>query len=589
MNTEFQRTMAWLVFAFSLVILWDRWQVAHGGHALLPMFTPSVTVAAGQTDGPIVPPGGSNSSRAPSAADGPPALRAAPTLPADGPAAATGEVVRIETDLYRIDFDTQGAEMVRAELLKEETSADWKAEGLVGLITSGLFTRAPSKPTEHIVLLDRSPNRVYLAGSGLAAGAGGPALPNRRNARFALLPGPRTLGADQQELPVTFEAEANGVRLRKTFVFRRGHYDILVRHDVRNVGEQPVTPSLYLELERDSGETEGESRFSKTYTGPALYDEEDHYKEVSFEDIAKNEAFKAKSADNGWVGMVQHYFLSAWIPPAGQPRDFYTGAVNDKQFKIGTVLPLGQIAPGASVTQQDVLYVGPQDQLGLEKLAPGLDRVANYGSLDVLARPLFLLLGFLYRMVGNWGWAIVLLTILVKLALYPLAAAGFKSMARIKDLAPRMQALKEQFGDDKQRLQVATMELYKKEKINPVGGCLPIVVQIPVFIALYRVLLGSVEMRNSPWILWIHDLSSPDPWLVLPAIMMVTSWIQFKMQPTPPDPVQAKMMMIMPLVFGVMFFFFPSGLVLYYVLNNLLSMLQQWRINHTIARSKKVG
>jgi YidC/Oxa1 family membrane protein insertase len=224
-----------------------------------------------------------------------------------------------------------------------------------------------------------------------------------------------------------------------------------------------------------------------------------------------------------------------------------------------------------------------------QPLSPGLDRVADYGWLDPIAKPLFWLLGFLYRLVGNWGWAIVVLTILIKLAFYPLAAAGFKSMARMKEMAPRLAALKEQYGEDKQRLQVAMMELYKKEKINPVGGCLPIVVQIPVFIALYWVLLGSVEMRNSPWILWIHDLANPDPWFVLPALMMITSWIQFKLQPTPPDPVQAKMMMIMPLVFGVMFFFFPSGLVLYYVLNNGLSMLQQWRINQSIAGAKKLG
>jgi YidC/Oxa1 family membrane protein insertase len=250
---------------------------------------------------------------------------------------------------------------------------------------------------------------------------------------------------------------------------------------------------------------------------------------------------------------------------------------------------MGSIEPGASAAQQAVLYVGPQDQARLEELSPKLELVADYGWLGVIAKPLFLLLGWLHRLIGNWGWSIVALTVLVKLALYPLAAAGFKSMARMKEVAPRLQALKEQYGDDKQRLQVAMMELYKKEKINPAGGCLPIVVQIPVFIALYWVLLGSVEMRNSPWILWIHDLASPDPWFVLPAIMMATSYWQVKLQPTPPDPVQAKMMMIMPLVFGVMFFFFPSGLVLYYVENNALSMLQQWRINHTIAKSKKVG
>jgi YidC/Oxa1 family membrane protein insertase len=362
-----------------------------------------------------------------------------------------------------------------------------------------------------------------------------------------------------------------------------------VLHEVQNIGTETLAPSLYLQLTRDNGGTDGDSRFYKTYTGPALYTDAEHYHKVPFEDIAKHDAFTPKEADNGWLAMVQHYFLSAWIPPAGVARDYYTRPISDKLFAVGAILPLGKIEPGGKAVDQAVLYAGPQNQAALEALSPGLDRVADYGWLDPIAKPLFWLLGFLYRLVGNWGWAIVVLTILIKLAFYPLAAAGFKSMARMKEMAPRLAALKEQYGEDKQRLQVAMMELYKKEKINPVGGCLPIVVQIPVFIALYWVLLGSVEMRNSPWILWIHDLANPDPWFVLPALMMITSWIQFKLQPTPPDPVQAKMMMIMPLVFGVMFFFFPSGLVLYYVLNNGLSMLQQWRINQSIAGAKKLG
>jgi len=472
---------------------------------------------------------------------------------------------------------------VRAELLKQDVTADWTAQGLAGFVT-----RTPQRPLEHIVLFDHSAVREYRAETGLYVGLGGPDLPNHRT-RFEVLPGSRSLAAGQDELAVAFEAQANGVTLRKTYVFHRGRYDIEVRHEVVNGGSAPVSPMLYLQLTRDNGAIEGETRFARSYTGPAVYSDSDHFREIDFDKIAKGEGYKGPAADNGWVAMVQHYFVSAWIPPAGVQRDYYTRDLGDKRYAIGATMALGKLEPGARATQQDLLYAGPQDQDKLAALAPELDRVVDYGRLTVIAKPLFLLLGYLYKLVGNWGWAIVLLTILVKLALFPLAAAGFKSMARMKEVAPRLQALKEQYGEDKQRLQVAMMELYKKEKINPVGGCLPIVVQIPVFIALYYVLLASVEMRNSPWILWIHDLSSPDSWFVLPTLMMITSWIQFKLQPTPPDPVQAKMMMIMPLVFGIMFFFFPAGLVLYYVLNNGLSMLQQWRINHSIAHAKKVG
>jgi YidC/Oxa1 family membrane protein insertase len=580
---EFQRTLVWIIFAFSLAMLWDRWEVAHGGRAF---FLPAMTPSAQNLGEGAAPPAGSPNAApaAPAVPGGAPAAPSLSGLPSAPAAAAPAEIVHVETDLFRADFDAQGATLVRAELRKEDLSADWTAEGLAGFVT-----RTPARPTEHVVLFDRSASREYLAETGLFTAVNGPELPNHRGTRFSVLPGPRSLADGQDELSIAFVAESGGVSLRKTFVFHRGHYDVAVRHEVHNTGSEAVSPSLYLQITRDNGPGEGESRFYKTYTGPALYTDADHYKKVSFDDIAKHEAFAPKPADNGWLAIVQHYFVSAWIPAPGATRDFYTRALSDKLFAVGAIVPLGRLEPGAQAVQQSVLYAGPQDQSKLEALAPGLELVADYGWLGVIAKPLFWLLGYLYKVVGNWGWAIVLLTILVKLAFYPLAAAGFKSMARMKEVAPRLQALKEQYGEDKQRLQEAMMELYKKEKINPVGGCLPILVQIPVFIALYWVLLGSVEMRNSPWILWIHDLASPDPWFVLPAIMMVTSWIQFKLQPTPPDPVQAKMMMIMPLVFGVMFFFFPSGLVLYYVLNNGLSMLQQWRINYTIAAAKRVG
>jgi len=579
---EFQRTIIWVVFGMSLILLWDRWQVTKGHSAF---FFPSATTGASKA--PVSAPT-ANVAPNPEAAVAAPGAQITAVPGADATPAATtaapAELVQVQTDLLRVDFDAQGAVLMRAELLQQNVSADWTASGLAGFVTGG----RPG-PVEHVVLFDRSATREYLAQSGLIGGADSTSLPNHRSTRFEVLPGPRALSEGQQELSVRFEAQSGGVLLRKIFVFKRGRYDIEVRHEVENVGNEPVSPSLYLQLTRDNGKTEGESRFYKTYTGPAVYTDAEHYRKISFDDIAKNDAPQVKPADNGWLAMVQHYFLSAWIPAASAQREFYTRAISDRLFSVGAILPLGSLAPGAKVLRQAVLYAGPQDQTALEALAPGLDRVADYGWLDPIAKPLFWLLGFLNRIVGNWGWAIVILTILIKIAFYPLAAAGFKSMARMKEVAPRLAKLKEKYGDDKQKLQVAMMELYKQEKINPLGGCLPILVQIPVFIALYWVLLGSVEMRNAPWILWIHDLASPDPWFVLPALMMLTSWIQYTLQPTPPDPVQAKMMMIMPFVFGVMFFFFPSGLVLYYVLNNGLSILQQWRINKVIAHSKPKG
>ncbi len=573
---DFQRAIIWIVFGFSLVLLWDRWEVSQGRNAVFfpGMSGQAAHPAAGAAAGPGAAAGGGSAAPAVLAPDG--------ALPDTQGQAAPAALVHIETDLLRADFDPQGAVLVRAELVQQHGATQWTAHGLAGFITRN----APA-PEEHVVLFDRGAAREYVAQSGLI-GAGDPlALPNHRSTRFTVLPGARALADGQQDLELRFEGESGGVILRKTFVFHRGRYDIGVRHEVQNAGAEPVSPRLYLQITRDNGKTDEESSFYKTYTGPAIYTDAEHFHKISFEDIAKKDAFQPKPADNGWLAMVQHYFLSAWIPAKGVQREFYTRAASDRLFSVGAIVPLGTLAPGAKTEQDAVLYAGPQNQKALDALAPGLDRVADYGWLDPIAKPLFWLLIFLEGIVGNWGWAIVLLTILIKIAFYPLAAAGFKSMARMKELSPRLAALKERHGDDKQKLQVAMMELYKQEKINPLGGCLPILVQIPVFIALYWVLLGSVEMRNAPWVLWIHDLATPDPWFVLPALMMLTSWIQFKLQPTPPDPVQAKMMMIMPFVFGVMFFFFPSGLVLYYVLNNGLSILQQWRINKVIAAGKK--
>jgi YidC/Oxa1 family membrane protein insertase len=383
------------------------------------------------------------------------------------------------------------------------------------------------------------------------------------------------------------------VKVVRRYLLKRGSYVVQTTSDVINTGEVPVKPTQYLQLTRDGNAPAGESHFVSTYTGPVVYTDTDKFQKVDFASIEKGKPTHTKSANDGWAGMIQHYFVSAWIPTDKTPREYFTRKVDTNLYSVGVLEPLKELAPGADQTVTAQLLVGPTDQKMLEEVAPGLDLSVDYGWLAVFAKPLFWLLQFLYDLVRNWGWAIVLLTLVVKLAFFPLQAASYRSMANMKKVTPKMQQIRERYGDDRMKMNQAMMELYKTEKINPLGGCLPVVVQIPVFIALYWVLLGSVEMRNAPWIGWIKDLSAPDtlfgtipginmPIGLLPILMAVTMIIQTRLNPTPPDPIQAKMMMWMPVIFSVMFFFFPAGLVLYWLVNNLFSIAQQWVITRKI-------
>jgi YidC/Oxa1 family membrane protein insertase len=326
---------------------------------------------------------------------------------------------------------------------------------------------------------------------------------------------------------------------------------------------------------------------ASTFTGPAVFTDKDKYQKVSFSDIDKEKAKYATQAGDGWIALVQHYFVSAWIPKEGASREFYIRKVSNDLYSAGVIVPLPEVAAGATAGAGVELYAGPQEQEHLKKIAPGLNLVVDYGWLAVIAVPIFWALEVIHRFVGNWGWSIIFLTIMIKAAFFPLSAASYRSMAKMRLVTPKMAKLKELYGEDRARLNQEMMELYKKEKINPLGGCLPILVQIPVFISLYWVLLGAVEMRNAPWLGWITDLSVKDPFYVLPLIMGATMLIQTKLNPTPPDPMQAKVMMIMPIVFTGMFLFFPSGLVLYWVVNNMLSIGQQWQITRMIEGGKK--
>ena len=468
------------------------------------------------------------------------------------------ERVVAQTDVFKLTFDTEGGSLVQVELLKHLDMAD---------------------KARNFILLDDSKDRVYLAQSGLIAGAGGAALPTHKSV-MTLTPGERTLSEGSQTLEMRFESpEVGGIKLVKTYTMTRGSYAVAVKHEVLNVGATAVAPQLYLQLVRDGNKPPGESSFYSTFTGPAVYTEAQKYQKVEFSAIEEGKVDIEKSASNGYVAMVQHYFASAWLLGDGIKRDLFMRKVDTNLYSVGMIAPLEPVAPGARKTVEARFFVGPQEEKILEALTPGLELVKDYGWLTILAKPLYWLLDKLYGFISNWGWSIVALVLLLKAAFYWLNAKAYSSMAKMKAVNPRIMEMRERLKDNPQQMQQEMMRIYREEKVNPMGGCFPIMVQIPVFIALYWVLLASVEMRNAPWIGWIHDLSSPDPFYILPLVMTLTTVLQTSLNPAPPDPMQAKMMWFMPLAFSVMFFFFPSGLVLYWITNNVLSIAQQWVIN----------
>ncbi|RCX08100.1 membrane protein insertase YidC [Extensimonas vulgaris] len=551
--SDIRRTILWVIFGFSLVLLWDKWQIHNGKPAT---FFPSATPVAAPAPQHAA---STSTASAPGAVPGMVTPNAAPVPGAQDKPALPHERVAVETDVYRLQFDSEGGTLVFAELRKYADLAD---------------------KSRNFVLFDQSPSRVYLPQSGLIGAADPSGWPTHKTP-MRLMPGPRTLQDGQNTLSIRFESpDLGGVKLIKTWTLKRGAYDMQVRHEVVNTGSTAVAPQLYLQLVRDGNKPPGESSFYSTFTGPAIYTEAKKYQKIEFKNIDAGKVEIEKSATNGYVAMVQHYFASAWLLPEGTPREFFVRKVSDNLYAVGMLTSLGTIAPGASQAVEARLFAGPEIEKMLEALAPGLELVKDYGWLTILAKPLYWLLDHLHKLLGNWGWSIVALVVLLKLAFYWLNAKAYASMAKMKAINPRIMEMRERLKDNPQQMQMEMMRIYREEKVNPLGGCLPIVIQIPVFIALYWVLLSSVEMRNAPWIGWIQDLSSPDPYFILPLLMTASSLLQTALNPAPPDPMQAKMMWFMPLIFSVMFFFFPSGLVLYWLTNNLLSIAQQWLINH---------
>jgi YidC/Oxa1 family membrane protein insertase len=395
--------------------------------------------------------------------------------------------------------------------------------------------------------------------------------------------GERALKDGQNELTLRFEsAEQGGVKYVKTYTLKRGEYAINVKHEVVNTSAAPVSAQLYMQLVRDGNKPAGESAFYSTFTGPVVFSAEKKYQKAEFTDIEKNKAEFQTQTKAGYVAMVQHYFGSAWLLADGILRDNYMSKVGANLFSVGMKAPMTVVAPGSTHTTDTRLFIGPQEENKLEKLYPGLELIKDYGWLTILAKPLYWVMDKLHSFIGNWGWTIMALVLLLKIAFYWLNATAYRSMAKMKAVTPKITEMRERLKDKPQQMQQEMMRIYREEKVNPMGGCFPIMIQIPVFIALYWVLLSSVEVRGAPWIGWITDLSVPDPWFILPVIMAATTMLQTALNPTPPDPLQAKLMWYMPLIFSIMFFFFPAGLVLYWITNNVLSIAQQWMINKSM-------
>jgi YidC/Oxa1 family membrane protein insertase len=567
---DIKRTLLWAVLTISGLMLYNNWLLYDGRQALFgpTPLTPNVSKPPEPKETPSGTPAVANpatpqaSAAPPSAADLP--KQANLPKPEQGPSISvtnltTGEKYSIKNEVLELEISATGASVINAKLLKQ-----------LGV---------DKKP---ITLLQITPQNQYFVRSGLISATSND-LPNH-TATFVLSKSGRV---DNKNF-ISFISEKGGVRLEKTFFLSDGSYVVEVEHRVTQIGAQGAANLLvlYSELVRD-GTAVSDSEFYSTFTGPALYTDKEKFTKIDFSDIEKNKVTMPRqipAGDPGWIAMVQHYFASAWLPSDKTVRDVYVGKVEQNLYRIGLQTPLAPLAAGASHIEKTRLFIGPQEETLLEKIAPGFDLIKDYGYLTVIAKPIFWLLEQIHSYLANWGWAIVILTLLIKLLFFPLSAASYKSMARMKEVQPRLMTLREQLKGDPQKLNRAMMDLYKQEKINPLGGCLPVVVQIPVFIALYWVLLSSVEMRNAPWILWINDLSVPDPYYILPVIMAVSMYVQVKLNPTPPDPLQAKIMMWMPIVFSVMFFFFPAGLVLYWVVNNILSIAQQWQINQMFAK-----
>ncbi|WP_413042839.1 membrane protein insertase YidC [Pseudomonas sp. YJ42] len=542
--------VALAVVAYLMVLQWNQ----DYGQAALPAETSQEQPSLAQL--PDTPP----ATRAEDAQQDIPSVggeQSASTLPETQ--ASSTQLIRVRTDVLDVAIDPRGGDIVDLRLPE--------------------FPRRQDRPDVPFQLFERSAERTYEAQSGLIGDG-----PDKASGRplYSSEQQQYQLGEGQDQLVVDLKYSEDGVDYTKRFTFDRGDYDLRVSYLIDNQSEKAWTGHMFGQLKRDdSGDPSSSTATgTATYLGAALWTKDEPYTKVSMSDM--DDKNLKKTVEGGWIAWLQHYFVTAWIPAPDQTNQVQTRKDSRGNYIIGFTGPAISVAPGSQGETSATLYAGPKSQDKLEELSPGLRLTVDYGILWFIAQPIFWLLENIHALLGNWGWSIIVLTIVIKLAFFPLSAASYKSMARMRAVSPKMQALKEQFGDDRQKMSQAMMELYKKEKINPLGGCLPILVQMPVFLALYWVLLESVEMRQAPWMFWITDLSIKDPFFILPIIMGLTMFIQQQLNPTPPDPMQAKVMKLLPVIFTFFFLWFPAGLVLYWVVNNVLSIAQQWYITRKI-------
>ncbi len=547
-----------LLAAFMLVSmsLWQSWQMQ-----INPPPLPATTQTAGSNGA---------AEMSPTTDDIPTAPQTQTSSNTDTPKPASSSVIKsaqritVKTDVYDLEIDTLGADIRRVALLKYPVDVN--------------------KDTSPVILMNDKSGLFFISQTGLLSKAEGGYAPDH-NVVYSAEKFNYELGANNElKVPLTWTSDDGKFSVTKTFTFQPGSYAIDVEHTVTNNSGTPWQGHLYRQLQRTNLVDPNQSQFIHTYTGAMISKDVDGFSKISFDDMMESDL--SLSHKGGWISMIQHYFMGAWIPPENELENYYSRVTSknttDPHFIIGTISTDKSVADKASYTFNDKLFIGPKVQDQLKELATGLHNTVDYGFLSVIAYPIHWLLDKIHSVIGNWGWSIIILTLIIKLLFYKLSETSYRSMARMRKVAPRLKAIQEQYKDNAQEKNKAMMELYKKDKINPLGGCLPIVVQIPVFIALYWVLLESVELRQADFMLWLNNLSAPDPYFVLPLTMGITMFIQQKLNPAPMDPVQAKVMMMLPIIFTVFFAFFPSGLVLYWVTNNILSIAQQWYITRQI-------
>jgi len=548
---ENQRLLLFVALSVVILLLWQAWQKDFGTPPSPPAAAPPAAESTAVPSSQDVP-----AAAAGTPAPGPAAPEAS-AVPADA-GLDKGERIHVQTDEFLAVIDTRGGDLRDIKFRNYSVSVN--------------------QPDQPFQLLNDDTAKIFVAQSGLLAASTAP----NHHAQYQAVKKDYKLadGAAELKVPLTWVGE-QGITITKTYTFHRGSYVVDVTFDVANNGKQEWKGRQYRQLER--ARVERESRFVYTFIGGAVSGAENKYQKISFDEMQK-EAY-SRDLKGGWAAMVQHYFIAAWVPGQDETNHYYSKALGDNLYVLGLSSAQQSVPAGGKGEFSSHLYVGPKRQDHLAAVAPNLDLTVDYGYLTFIAKPIFWLLKHIHGLLGNWGWSIILLTMLIKLAFYKLSAASYRSMANMRRMQPKMAQIRERYGDDRQRMSQAMMELYKKEKINPLGGCLPIVIQIPVFISLYWVLLGSVELRQADFIFWIHDLSTKDPYYVLPLIMGVSMFVQQRLSPAPPDPIQAKVMMALPVVFTLFFAFFPSGLVLYWVVNNILSIAQQWYITRNLEKA----